>query len=200
MRRRLRDDSGETLVESLISIGVVGVVIVALVGGVMFAGSASTMLKAEGASIASGRSLSKALSAYRIPATTPWLVGGQCNPALVNSSTGSLPRVVTAALNTTNGSGQKPLASSLAGPPTLSYAMVVAYPDNGVTETREEPCDGGAIEVDRTAGEAIVAMKVTMQVTALGHLTSRNNSTGETERVDAEVPATVTTYLYRGLA
>ena len=182
------DDSGETLVESLVSIVIVGTVLLALIGSVMLSGSLTTLLRAQSTSQVAGRAVYEAVSAYQIPTSTPLVAGGACNAAILTP----LGSIVASAYASSGDTVTQPSA------PT--YSLVVISADaNGALVSATYPCASLGSHPDSSAGEIATAIAVTLPVQSAANLAVQQ-ANGSVTRSTSTFATTLTAYVYQGIA
>ena len=196
-----RDESGETLIESLTSISIVGFVLLALIAAVTLSMSLTTILKAQSASQTAGRSIFEAVSAYTIPKSTPLVVSGVCNTTVTNNLTTVATAAASGNTNATLNSG------------AIAYNLVVIGADSsGNPTTTLYPCSSLGGHPLANAGESAAAIEVDLPVTATGHVTFDSNgnaidpATGaktptqdKVTTTTASFPATLKAYVYQSI-
>ncbi|MEI6374640.1 MAG: type II secretion system protein [Actinomycetes bacterium] len=191
LRRRLRhvaSERGETLIESLVSIGIVGIVVVALIGAVTLSGSLTTILRAQSASQSAGRSVYEAVSSFTVPKSTPLYSNGACNSTV----TGQLAAVAQAAA-----ANNSDVALNSAG---ITFGLVVVSVDSNAVMTQTVyPCTALAGHPVASAGEAATAIQVSLPVTAVGHSTV-DKGNGNVVRTEATFPSVLKANVYQGTA
>ncbi len=191
LRRRLRhvaSERGETLIESLVSIGIVGLVVVALIGAVTLSGSLTTILRAQSASQSAGRSVYEAVSSFTVPKSTRLYSNGACNGTV----TGQLAAVAQAAA-----ANNSDVTLDAAG---ITFGLVVVSVDSNAVMTQTVyPCTALAGHPVASAGEAATAIQVSLPVTAVGH-TTVDKGNGNVVRTEATFPSVLKANVYQGTA
>ena len=220
LRRRLRhvaSERGETLIESLVSIGIVGIVVVALIGAVTLSGSLTTILRAQSESQMAGGAVAQAVSSYRAPKAWSLTVLGtnnqrQCNSKLTDLTTSPIMKVArdSVAGNTNvslDEAGTKFFVAVQGS--NYSFTMYSCNPldtkDCQLPEDPANPVDkrtpfGGPLlnHPDASAGESEQYLEVCLPVTAQGH-TTVSLGNGQVNRQDATFPAQVQALVQRGV-
>ncbi len=190
LRRRLRhvaSERGETLIESLVSIGIVGLVVVALIGAVTLSGSLTTILRAQSASQSAGLSVYEAVSSFTVPKSTPLYSNGACNSAVTNQ----LKAVAQAAATSNSG-----VTLDSAG---ITFGLAVVSVDSSGNKIQTVyPCTALAGHPLASAGEAATALQVSLPVTAVGR-TTVDKGNGNIVRQDATFQSVLKANVYQGV-
>lgn len=161
MIRGRHSDSGETLLEGLVSISIVGAVLLVLIAAVTMSSSATTVLRSQSTSKTAGQSVSEAVKAYRVPKVA-LVTGGACNTAVTNPVTSIAQAAATANSQTVT------LNST-------TFSVIVLSSDASGTPTYATyPCSNLAGHPSGT--EVAVAMQVVLNVS--GQSSSVNNGRG----------------------
>jgi len=185
---RWRDDSGETLVESLVSVVIVGTVLLALIGAVMLSGSLTTLLRAQSNSQVAGRAVFEAVSAYQIPKSTPLVASGACNTAILTP----LGSIVDSAYTSSS--------SMVTQPSAPTYSLVVISADaTGATVSATYPCASLGSHPDVSLGEIASAIAVTLPVQSAANLSVRQ-ADGSVKRSTSTFATTLTAYVYQAIS
>lgn len=185
---RPRGDSGETLLESLVSLTIIGAVLLVLIGAVTLSGSLTTILKAQTISNTAGRSVYEAVSGYEVPKGTPLVVSGACNTSVTNQLLTVAQDAAAASPNVTlNTSG-------------ITFGLVVlSVNSSGAQVQTVYPCGALAGHPIASQGEAAVAIEVGLPVTATGTL-SVDRGDGTVERREVSFPSTLRALVFQGIA
>ncbi len=188
-------DRGETLIESLVSIGIVGLVVIALIGAVTLSGSLTTILRAQSASQSAGRSVYEAVSSFVVPKATP-LYRNDANTGKASICNTTLTAQLTAVASAA-AAGSAGVTLDTAG---ITYGLVVVSVDSNATMTQTVyPCTSLAGHPNASAGEAATALQVTLPVTAMGHTTT-DLGNGKVVRRDVSFPSVLKANVYQGTA